>query len=181
MGLTIPSTCCSAARSSSGSGPRRSSFRIPRGREVRFRDGGAPVDFAGTIAAAASSRCVALPVWFDAKRASGAAWYEHDDRQRHQLEQLRDHQAMGAIAFLLVQHADLELAYVVTQFDDLLRLGRVRLREDFVRERKKKGERSTADSVVTPWPVVQRAPLFSTTDTPAWDWLSALPEILARP
>ena len=147
-------------------------------REIRFRDGGAPVDFGGTIAAAASPNGVPLPVWFDAKRASGAAWYEHDDRQRHQLEQLRDHRALGAVTFLLVQDAELELAYLVTAFDELLRVGRVRLREEFSREGMKKGERSGADDVVTPWPTIRRAPLFSTTDTPTWDWIAALPLVL---
>ena len=40
---------------------------------------------------------------------------------------------MGALAFLLVQDAELELTYLVTDFDEPLRVGRVRLREEFSR------------------------------------------------
>jgi hypothetical protein len=55
----------------------------------------------------------------------------------------------------------------------------MRLCEERSRDGMNRGQVSIAEHVVTPRPTIRRAPLFSTTDTPAWDWLAALPRILA--
>lgn len=80
----------------------------------RLVTGAAAVDYHGT---ARGGRAV----YFDVKVVTGQAVYTHEPKQRHQLDCLAAHRALDACCFLLLRDRDLGVAWLLMEFEPLLR------------------------------------------------------------
>lgn len=136
--------------------------------------GGGPCDFRGTLGGRWNGRAVV----FDAKSWEHAV-YAHDVEQRHQLQELLDEQATGAIAFLLIRCAAMGIAYVVHDRPSLELMSRARAIElrTAVYAGAGSGRRKAndPDGFTHHFPTL-RAPseLLVSQSVPRWDWLSLL-------
>lgn len=130
-----------------------------------------PCDFSGVVRGVGS-------VVFDAK-SFGEAKYEHEPTQYHQLEELRDVQAMNSPdcptrAFLLIACRPLDVAYLVEDLSDLLAHRSIVLRT--VKPKRTRAMMGTVQGFDHHYPLVPRASgrLLVAQDRIVWDWIGAL-------
>jgi len=139
--------------------------------------GAGPCDFSGTVKGLGS-------VVFDAKSWSDAT-YHHEPKQYHQLEELRDVQALATSesptrAFLLIACQPLSLAYLVEDLTDLLAHRPITLRT--VKPQRTRAEFGTAQGFLHRYPTLTRAEgrILIAQDRVVWDWIPRLADT-ARP
>jgi hypothetical protein len=145
--------------------------RGEKGWELRLAPGGAPMDFMGTTRSFGSTI-------LDAKVCENAT-YTHQAEQYHQLDRLREHHDMGAMAFLLVASQQLGVAYIIgdPQAWTWLRQGKgIMLRG--VKEDRARSTAGTPEGFTHEWPYITRPrDLLVMQSTPQWDWLSLLEQL----
>lgn len=138
--------------------------------------GKAPADFSGAVSGLGH-------VTFDAK-SHEAATYRHEEPQYHQLEELRDVQLLSTptaptIAFLLIACQPLGIAYLVEDFEPLLRHEPIVLRT--ARRGRTRAVMGTPEGFDHHYPYVTRnAALLIAQDGLTWDWLRLIERPTAR-
>ena len=139
--------------------------------------GKAPCDFSGTVKGLGS-------VVYDAKSWSDAT-YHHEPKQYHQLEELRDVQALSTSesptrAFLLIACQPLSLAYLVEDLSELLAHRPITLRT--VKPQRTRAEFGTAQGFLHHYPTITRAEgrILIAQDRVVWDWIPRLAD-MAQP